>query len=120
MSLSHLKIALHEGRVNSRSLVNSSTGIAVLKSGLCQKKERHETLRGIKESEHGDHLETKRQGLFFKVRDVYGQVDNAVIFERELGDWIQDVEFRGRQVEFEMPEVGVDGEHSSRELKTRP
>lgn len=79
--------------------------------------ERQETLRGIKELEHGDHPETERQGLFYKVHDVYGE-DNAVSFERELGDKIRDFEFRVRQVELEMPEVGMEGEHSSRKLKT--
>lgn len=42
----------------------------------------------------------------------------AVIFEKELGDKMQNFEFRCGQVESEMPKVGMGRKHSSRKLST--
>lgn len=45
-------------------------------------------------------------------------MDGPVNFGRELGDKMQDFEFRSGQVEFEMPKVGMGRKYSGRKLKT--
>lgn len=54
--------------------------------------------------------------MSFNIHDKY--VDDPVILGRELGDQMQDFEFRYGQVEFEMPKVGMGRKYFSRKLKT--